>query len=325
MTGVIDQRREFSLGRINGLGEALANLNSTNGSESICIYVTGSYARGEASEHSDLDIFLVREGSKQENQIGRIPEVKIVSSLIDAQNKSGFPDFSDDGEYLKFHYIDDILRNLGNPHDDYTNAFTARLLLLLESRPVFGEKIYRGFVDGVVNAYFVDFHDHEKNFRPIFLVNDILRFWRTLCLNYENKRSWRQADPQARAKGHLQNLKLKFSRLLTCFSAVAILACQEDGLTHNKAKNLLTLTPVERVLSVAKAHGEVSGYLSEFLECYEWFLDKMAAPKDEVLDWILKEDERDIAFNRARAFGKVMYHITFEAAKKAQNERFLVI
>ena len=76
---------------------------------------------------------------------------------------------------------------LGSPEDDGLNAFTARMLLLLESRPVYNAERYRRILKAVIGFYYRDFSDHSEHFRPTFLINDILRFWRTLTLNYEHE------------------------------------------------------------------------------------------------------------------------------------------
>ena len=98
------------------------------------------------------------------------------------------------------------------------------LLLLLESQPVYNEPLYEELLERVIESYYRDYHDHERTFRPIFLINDIIRFWRTLCLNYENRRNRPPEDGREQHKFHLDNFKLKFSRLLTCFSAIILLA-----------------------------------------------------------------------------------------------------
>lgn len=94
------------------------------------------------------------------------------------------------------------------------------MLLILESCYLYNQDNYALCRKKVVDRYFADFHDHRKDFRPIFILNDVLRFWRTLCLNYEHGREWRKNDGLDRARGHLKNLKLRFSRLLICYSFV---------------------------------------------------------------------------------------------------------
>ena len=92
-----------------------------------------------------------------------------------ATRKLKFPEFSGDGEYLTHYTVDDLVKNLGTRDDDKTNTFTARLLLVLESRPLLEEKIYLNVISKVIEAYWEDYEDHGSAFVPAFLVNDVLR------------------------------------------------------------------------------------------------------------------------------------------------------
>lgn len=55
----------------------------------------------------------------------------------------------------------------------------------------------------------------------LFHANDILRPWRTFCVNYEARTS--TDPPRQMAKRRLKNYKLKHSRLLTCYSGLLYL------------------------------------------------------------------------------------------------------
>ena len=90
--------------------------------------------------------------------------------------------------------------------------------MLLESRPLLGRPIYDHIQQAVLNAYWKDYDDHKLDFMPAFLGNDILRLWRTFCVNYEA--TTKTMPERARAKRRVKNYKLKHSRLLTCYSAL---------------------------------------------------------------------------------------------------------
>ena len=57
---------------------------------------------------------------------------------------------------------------------------------------------------------FKDFPDHPRTFQPIFLMNDICRFWKTMLLNYEHKRHG-DGEPgdEIRRRSKVKNFKLK--------------------------------------------------------------------------------------------------------------------
>jgi predicted nucleotidyltransferase len=220
MVRLLDSRREESTKRLNALRSCLSAA-AILAAEKACVYVTGSFGRGEASPHSDLDLFIVGRGTKKEPAFSRLDQICLKADLIAATRDQGFPPFSGDGQYLEHYTIEELTSRLGLPHDDSKNTLTARLLLLLESRPLIGHEIYDEAIDLVVAKYWRDYEDHRDDFMPAFLANDILRLWRTFCLNYEARTL--QDPPEKKAKRRLKNYKLKHSRLLTCFSALAYL------------------------------------------------------------------------------------------------------
>jgi hypothetical protein len=190
---LLKERRRFSEERLSSFRTHVATIPELSAQPELSIYVTGSYGRLEAHSGSDLDLFFVSSG---DHPIERTTKILIDAALIRVAEELGFPPFSNDAQYLEIHALKDMLEKLGCAEDDFRNFFTARMLLLLESRPVFGDAAYRAIMQEIIGAYFRDFHDHTGDFRPLFLVNDVLRFWKTLCLNYESRRNL----PQDRAK-----------------------------------------------------------------------------------------------------------------------------
>ena len=141
--------------------------------------------------------------------------------MISATRRLKIREFSGDGEYLVHYTQHELVEALGKRHDDAKNTFTARLLLLSESRPVLGTQVYDKTIDNVVEAYWRDYEDQKNDFTPTFLANDILRLWRTFCVNYGASTSSEPAEKKAKRK--LKNYKLRHSRLLTCYSALLYL------------------------------------------------------------------------------------------------------
>lgn len=234
----------------------------------IGVFAAGSLGRFETGRRSDLDIFFFthRDGRKlSERSLSHLQEIEIFSELIRLNKNLDLPNFSGDGMFLKVHEIDDLINATGDTRDDSENLFTARLLLLLESQPLVNDALYKSAIDRVIENYFRD-GKGRKDFRPLFILNDLLRYWRTLCLNYERDRSmlkpwWKK------------NLNLKFSRKLTVFSAVlgivSGLASSSSGM-HQMAKSI----PLERLAKALDAIGDQSllPRFPQVLDDYETFL-----------------------------------------------------
>ena len=319
------QREIYSRKRLDELSTDLNQLQSLQVVNNLCIYATGSFGRLEASEYSDIDLFFVQTSDEPSNSISRIDKTLADADVIRLARKHGFPEFSRDGEFLEVHQLKEILDHLGGQQDDFRNYFTARLLLLLESRPIYAAPVYERALKRLVEAYYRDYQDHETNFRPVFLANDIVRFWKTLCLNYEHRRNRPSDDQLIRAKSHLKNLKLKFSRMLTCFSAMTWIAAQELGPGPEAVFKMVSLTPVERLRAVAAHDSTAERHVIRALNHYCWFLSAVGHPEDEVLEWIKLPDSRDEAFGHSRTFGQEVFDLIIHLAAKKPFLRYLVV
>lgn len=295
------------------------------GVQNLCIYATGSFGRLEASEHSDLDLFFVQTADEVSTAISRIDKTLVDADVIRLARQHGFPEFSRDGKFLEVHQLSAILDHLGGQEDDSRNHFTARLLLLLESRSVYADPVYERALKRLVEAYYRDYQDHEKDFRPVFLANDIVRFWKTLCLNYEHRRNRPSDDQTTRAKSHLKNLKLKFSRMLTCYSALTWIAAQETGPGPEGVLEMVKLTPIERLSQVAEHDAAANRLVRRALDEYCWFLRAVGDRESDVLEWIKSPENRDHAFNHSRLFGQEIFELIIHLATKKPFLRYLVV
>jgi hypothetical protein len=289
----LESRRSFTAQRLNDLRGRLVEAEARVGDKAR-VYATGSFGRGEASTHSDLDLFIVGKddevGSNAERNprsaLRRLDEICVKANLIQATRDLGFPEFSGDGEYLGHYALSDLIKTLGKRQDDVTNTFTARLLLLFESGPLVGEAVYGEVVEEVVYVYWRDYQDHRDDFIPAFLTNDILRLWRTFCVNYEAGTD--REPPQRKAKGKLKNFKLKHSRMLTCYSAILFLLSKymlHTTVTPDDALEMTKLTPtmrLEQLLSEQKCH-EAFGAIRRLLERYNKFLEITNASEENQL------------------------------------------
>ena len=322
---LLKTRRQFAEDRLRKLAGRVSDINALASLPDLCIYVTGSYGRLEASTHSDIDLFFVHTGSESTTAVPRLVKTRLDARLIDVVEELGFPEFSNDGEYLTIHYLDDIRDALGSPSDDYCNFFTARMLLLLESQAVVNNDVYEQVIKDTIESYYRDYHDHETNFRPIFLINDILRFWKTLCLNYEHRRNRRGTTNEALNKSHLKNLKLKFSRMLTCFSAVLLLARNRSVISPGNLSKIIHLSPLDRLDQAAESISGAEDLVSSLKENYAWFLDMTGKDSAAVLEWIGNRGSRNDAFDRARRFGSDMYGLLVQGAEEADTLRYLVL
>lgn len=281
----------------------------------VTVFVAGSMARGEASDASDLDLFFLTTTPSDKRR--HLQDIDILAAAININRSLGYEPFSNDGEFLKIHSLNHMLKALGAPQDDSENLFTTRMLLLLESRCVFNESIYKECINEVLGHYFRD-NRGKSSFRPLFLLNDVLRYWRTLCLNYELARD----DPST--PWRKKNINLKFSRMLTVFGTVLPLIATPVSDIQG-VKELTKYSPHKRFsmgLDELSDPNLAKDYAS-FLDDYESFLRwKEQMGSEEVISNGDLDKESRAAFNRYADF---LYRALNHDGIAPDLRRFLVL
>lgn len=332
--GELSNRRAQTEERINTLREKLREAENIAAGKA-CVYVTGSYGRGEASKYSDLDLFIVgkkngkpdRDG-KEGSLLSRLDDIRIKADLIEITREMGIQEFSGDGRYLVHYSVHALIKTLGKAEDDALNTFTARLLLLLESRPLLEAAVYNDVIEEVVAAYWRDYEDHKSDFVPAFLANDILRLWRTFCVNYEANTSTEPSEENAKRK--LKNYKLKHSRLLTCYSALLYLLvvfAKNNTVGPDDALAMIGLTPTQRLEwmlsqpSLAGAHAAVTKTLDQ----YSYFLETTNAPEEELIKRFLDRETSRKYMIAANAFGGSIFDVLNLVGQGTKLHRMLIV
>jgi hypothetical protein len=112
-----------------------------------------------------------------------------------------------------------------------TNAdLTHRLLLLEESVPLLNEDRHRKLIYAILKRYLIEYEDSPKRGVPRFLLNDVVRYWRTVAVDYQAKR-WLGMDPE---KSGLRWFKLRTTRKLAF--AGTLIALFWPNLTDQEAE-----------------------------------------------------------------------------------------
>ncbi len=328
---IFKKRAEYSKMRLEELKMYLSSLEELKNYPKLTVFGAGSYARLEASKYSDIDVFFLYEGNRKDLPNPHTLELRLFGKVIETTRKMGFPEFSNDCEYLAVLDTNKITTHLGSRKDDYLNYFTARMLLLLESKCLYGVDTYNNVIKSIVNSYFKDYHDHPKTFQPTFLLNDICRFWKTLLLNYEKKRNYQEEckDVENRKiKDKIRNFKLKFSRMSTCFASIAALGSHRRPVTEQQVIDLIQLTPQERLLSITKNVSEADTAIKEVLEKYAWFLEMTGLSTKDLETHFSDKEKRTEMFKNANDYGDSMFKLLLaidNADSRIQLLRHLVI
>ena len=225
--------------------------------------VAGSLARLEASTNSDLDLIMVTSGVCA-SQGGAGPaglwRDQLCTDLgLEAPNKKGV--------FFAPEHRANLERIAGESGESYETV-AKRALLILESRWVYNESIYISLVEKTIDCYSKDvFADSTKNF--VFLLNDIIRYFRSLCVNYQHTKSEIEYG-----KWPIRNIKLRHSRVVMYFSmilVIGILSTVRDRDKIEALKRFIAMEPLRRIYNCYQLSGdagfEVFGrHYAEFLE-----------------------------------------------------------
>ncbi|MEZ8199295.1 hypothetical protein [Vibrio splendidus] len=231
----------------------------------MCLVVTGSFGREEASDQSDMDWYLISSIKLDSSVVKQLEQTidEIISKYVE-KNVGGTGTF---GAVIE---SSDLLNNFGGELDS-NKAFTRRMLYLLESKWLYNEDMYISLKKEILDKYIKSSVPNDSINK--FMLNDVIRYYRTICTDYQYK-----VSEQGKSWG-VRKIKLRFSRKLLYFSGLITVA-ETHGISReeklNKTYALLELSPIARI---AHIFGDDFNVLKEQ---YSYFLTEIS--KESVRD-----------------------------------------
>lgn len=147
----------------------------------------------------------------------------------------------------------ELVNTIGLDHD--TNlSHSRRILMLEESRSLLDEQRHAALLQAITARYLYD-QQNRPGGVPRFLLNDVMRYWRTVAVDYQAKR-WQEQHGQ---KWGSRLLKLRSSRKLTYAGTLVSLfmpALTETDLSPENLTAQWLMPPLARLAQLSTILGE---------------------------------------------------------------------
>jgi len=185
--------------------------------------------------------------------------------------------------------------------EDSNRVLTRRMLVLLESAPLLGADVHRRVLARLLDAYLGG--ERRDRRPPRFLLNDVVRYWRTVAVDFEAKA--RAGDD---GKWALRHAKLRTSRtMLFAGGLLPLLECHHVTADDAPALLLSELLqpPTDRIAAAFLRYDAVDAGVRT-LGAYDRFLELLDDPgRRAVLEGLTRERAReDPVFQECRRLGR---------------------
>ena len=232
----------------------------------LTIAAAGSLGRMEASDQSDGDLIIILSDKVDLNSNDATKAYDVVLEKLET---IGIDPPNLNGVFSKPTNLTSLTDSIGKMDEPY-KIFSKRLLLLLETQPVYNDRQYTKVIDNIIDKYARGFVAIDPKKEWTFLLNDLIRYFRSLAVNYQFSFN----DNSEVGKWGLRNVKLRHSRLVM-YSGLLMLLGESSKEREDKIgwlKQRLKMTPLERIAWVYKVNNES---FSSLAKLYNIFLENI--------------------------------------------------
>jgi hypothetical protein len=169
----------------------------------VDLVLLGSYGRQEATKGSDFDHLILLHASPTPVQVR-----DFIAEVDTIRNELDIPKPGTSGLFGEIAISAELYIRIGLEADSNANT-TRRLLLLTESVSAYSDQAHQDLLTKIIDRYCADYDEVEAGQDPSrvphFLLNDLVRYWRTITVDFGAKK-WRALT---------QNWHVRYAKLLT--------------------------------------------------------------------------------------------------------------
>ncbi|EEG26192.1 nucleotidyltransferase domain-containing protein [Corynebacterium matruchotii] len=289
------------------------------------IVAFGSLARYELTPNSDLDYLTISENPES----SEIPDAIINNIRRTMVTGSELKKPGTTGIFGKSINPKELISNIGLQRDT-NEILTRRVLFLEESVSLMYPEKHRDILWSIVNTY-LDARE-RKGQTPRYLLNDIIRYWRTIAIDY-------QAKIEGNKPKALRHVKLLIPRKLCFISSLAPLYLHHlDVEKFDSEPNFLVDSYLEpssiRLMRLLTKSGTNNSLQQRIVKTLDFFIEKSS---DAMWRKNIEEDIFSNQFNhspsgpyweireRSRQLHKDLTELLFSDNYRSFTEKYMVI
>jgi len=305
LTGIelpaLEKTSEFSERLLDQFKEGLNKNLSIEGFEKTAdIVLLGSIARGEFSSQSDCDYFVLQNGAPPSTTQA------LIKAADEERERANLAEPGTQGVFGEIVVAANLYESIGL-EDDTNRNMTRRILLLSESKPVTLGTTHAGTITNILSRYCSDLltSDYGKDSQakvPRFLLNDLVRYWRTVAVDFGTKR-WRKGNSQLRLA------KLRITRKILFAGPLATVLLAPKRIETNSELEIylresLEASPLAQIANLTDSLNRQSREaMKTLLLNYDQFISILSGGKRAVLKRTTGDTESKEVRNECREIG----------------------
>jgi len=274
--------------------------DTPEGMDKTDIVLLGSIAREEASPKSDCDYYVLQHGAPANTTRRLTMAMERVLKDLEVRKPGA------QGVFGEIVVAANLYESIGLELDSNTNM-TRRVLLLSESKPLTEGETHKTVFDHILSRYCADYTppDRSKGSEarvPRYLLNDLVRYWRTMAVDFGTKR-WRDGD------SHLRLAKLRITRKILFAGPLATVLLTDQKIRTNDhlkdyLKESLAAPPLAQIARhIGSLDDDSKEAMGILLQNYDQFIGILSGKQRSVLEGKGSAKRREELKDQCRAIG----------------------